>query len=144
MASIVVSLSAPLLLHGGKSHPGNFQRLPVSLLPGRRNHAAFVVKASSESSESTSLTVFKSIQNAWDKPEDRLGLFGFGFAAIVALWASTNLITAIDKLPLIPGALELIGILFSTWFTYRYLLFKPDREELFQILNKSVSDILGQ
>ncbi|XLT09220.1 hypothetical protein HN51_055013, partial [Arachis hypogaea] len=48
---------------------------------------------------------------------------------------------AVDKLPIIPTALELIGILFTTWFTYRYLLFKPDREELFRILNKSVSDI---
>ncbi|KAE9584616.1 hypothetical protein Lal_00021834 [Lupinus albus] len=144
MASIVASLSAPLLLHGAKSHTVNFQHTHLSLLSGRRNDAAFVVKSSSESSESTSLTIFKSVQNAWDKPEDRLGLFGFGFAAIAALWASTNLITAIDKLPLIPGALELIGILFSTWFTYRYLLFKPDREELFEILNKSVSDILGQ
>ncbi|KAF2323422.1 hypothetical protein GH714_035380 [Hevea brasiliensis] len=80
----------------------------------------------------------------WDKSEDRLALFGLGFAAIVALWASTNLISAIDKLPLIPSAFELIGILYSSWFVYRYLLFKPDREELFQIISKSVSDILGQ
>ncbi|XXG55850.1 hypothetical protein AAC387_Pa03g3419 [Persea americana] len=34
---------------------------------------------------------------------------------------------AIDKLPLIPTILEFIGILFSWWFIYRYLLFKPDR-----------------
>ncbi|XP_061367520.1 protein CURVATURE THYLAKOID 1C, chloroplastic [Gastrolobium bilobum] len=145
MASIVTSLPPPLLLHGRKSHPGIFQSCPISLLAGRRNHAAFVVKASGESSESsTSLTILKSVQNVWDKPEDRLGLIGLGFAAIVAVWASANLITAIDKLPVIPTTLELIGILFSVWFTYRYLLFKPDRAELFQILNKSVSDILGQ
>ncbi|XLS47733.1 hypothetical protein HN51_022091, partial [Arachis hypogaea] len=45
---------------------------------------------------------------------------------------------AVDKLPIIPTALELIGILFTMWFTYQYLLFKPDREELFRILNKSL------
>ncbi|XP_027344688.1 protein CURVATURE THYLAKOID 1C, chloroplastic [Abrus precatorius] len=145
MASIVASLPPPLLFHGKNSHPGNFQTFPVSLLPGRQNRFAFVVKASGESSESsTSLTIFKSVQNVWDQPEDRLGLIGLGFAAIAALWASTNLIAAIDKLPLIPNAMELIGIFFSLWFTYRYLIFKPDRQELFQILNKSVSDILGQ
>lgn len=146
MASIIASLPPPLLLHDRNSFPGNFQNFSVSsLLPGRRSNVPFVVKASGESSESsTSLTVFKSVQNVWDKPEDRLGLFGLGFAAVVALWASTNLIAAIDKLPVIPISLELIGILFSVWFTYRYLLFKPDREELFQILNKSTSDILGQ
>jgi hypothetical protein len=31
----------------------------------------------------------------WDTPEDRLGLIGLGFAAVVALWASTNLIAVI-------------------------------------------------
>ncbi|KAK2432576.1 Major facilitator superfamily protein [Trifolium repens] len=145
MASIIASLPPPLLLHGRKSFQGNFQNFPVSLLSGRRSNIAFVVKASGESSESsTSLTVFKSVQSVWDTPEDRLGLIGLGFAAVVALWASTNLIAAIDKLPVIPVSLEVIGILFSVWFTYRYLLFKPDREELFQILNKSASDILGR
>ncbi|KAL5072770.1 hypothetical protein RYX36_011754 [Vicia faba] len=146
MASMIATLSPPLLLHHGRnSFSGNFQSFSVSLLAGRRNSVAFVVKASGESSESsTSLTVLKSVQNAWDKPEDRLGLIGLGFSAVVAFWASTNLIAAIDKLPVLPFSFELIGILFSTWFTYRYLLFKPDREELFQILNKSASDILGQ
>ncbi|XP_054781710.1 LOW QUALITY PROTEIN: protein CURVATURE THYLAKOID 1C, chloroplastic [Prosopis cineraria] len=146
MASITCNLPPALLVHGGKPFSGNFKRSPISLVTGRQNHAAsvFTVKATGESSESsTSLTVFKSVQNVWDKPEDRVGLIGLGFTAVVALWASVNLITAIDKLPVIPGALELIGILFSSWFIYRYLLFKPDRQELFQILNKSISDILG-
>ncbi|KAF7843363.1 protein CURVATURE THYLAKOID 1C, chloroplastic [Senna tora] len=143
MASITVNLLPPLVVHGSKSFPGSFRTSPVSLLTGRQNRV--IVKATGESSESsTSLTVFKSVQNVWDKPEDRLGLFGVGFGAIVAFWASINLITALDKLPLIPTVMELIGIVFSSWFTYRYLLFKPDRQELFQILNKSVSDILGQ
>ncbi|KAL5176421.1 Protein CURVATURE THYLAKOID 1C, chloroplastic [Glycine soja] len=145
MASIVASLPPPLLLPARKYHPGNFPSSPFSLLSGRRNHVSFVVKASGESSESsTTLTVFKSVQNVWDQPEDRLGLIGLGFAAIAAFWASTNLIAAIDKLPVFPTVLELIGIFYSVWFTYRYLIFKPDREELFQILNKSASDILGQ
>nr|ACU14691.1 unknown [Glycine max] len=145
MASIVASLPPPLLLPARKYHPGNFPSSPFSLLSGRRNHVSFVVKASGESSESsTTLTVFKSVQNVWDQPEDRLGLIGLGFAAIAAFWASTNLIAAIDKLPVFPTVLELIGIFYSVWFTYRYLIFKPDREELFQILNKSASDIMGQ
>ncbi|PPD81737.1 hypothetical protein GOBAR_DD21322 [Gossypium barbadense] len=119
---------------------------------GRRNCAVFV-KATGDSSESsTSLSIVKSVRNVvalicleqWDKSdEDRVGLIGLGFAAIVALWTSTNLISVIDKLPIIPNVLEIIGILFSLWFIYRYLLFKPDREELFQIINKSLSQIFG-
>ncbi|XP_028789271.1 protein CURVATURE THYLAKOID 1C, chloroplastic isoform X4 [Neltuma alba] len=117
MASITANLPPALLVHGVKPFSGNLKRSPIFLVPGRQNHPAglFTVKATGESSESsTSLTVIKSVQNV-----------------------------AIDKLPLIPGLLELIGILFSSWFTYRYLLFKPDRQELYQILNKSISDILG-
>ncbi|XP_014515158.1 protein CURVATURE THYLAKOID 1C, chloroplastic [Vigna radiata var. radiata] len=145
MASIVASLLPPLLLPSRNSHPGTFPAFPVSLLSGRRSNVSLVVKASRESAESsTSLTVFKSVQNVWDQPEDRLGLFGLGFAAVAAFWASTNLVAAIDKLPLFPAVFELIGIFYSLWFTYRYLVFKPDREELFQILNKSATDILGQ
>ncbi|CAJ1951141.1 unnamed protein product [Sphenostylis stenocarpa] len=145
MASIVASLPPPLLLPARNSHPGTFPTFPVSLLSGRRNHVSFVVKAAGESSESsTTLTVFKSVQNVWDQPEDRLGLFGLGFAAVAAFWASANLVAAIDKLPLFPTVFELIGIFYTVWFTYRYLIFKPDREELFQILNKSAKDILGQ
>ncbi|MBA0748979.1 hypothetical protein Gogos_002949, partial [Gossypium gossypioides] len=80
----------------------------------RRNCAVFV-KATGDSSESsTSLSIVKSVRNVWDKSdEDRVGLIGLGFAAIVALWTSTNLISVIDKLPIIPNVLEIIGILFS-------------------------------
>ncbi|GLU14493.1 hypothetical protein SLE2022_310580 [Rubroshorea leprosula] len=143
MASITASLS-PLFVQGRKTPSRTVQKLPVSSFRERQNHA-FVMKASGESSESsTTLTIVKSVQNVWDKSEDRLGLIGLGFAAIVVLWTSLNLVSAIDRLPLIPSALELIGVLFSAWFTYRYLLFKPDREELIQIIKKPVSDILGQ
>lgn len=103
------------------------------------------MKATGESSESsTSLSIVKSVQNIWDDSEDRLPLVGLGFAALVAVWASANVITAVDKLPVVPSALEFVGILYSSWFVYRYLLLKPNREELFQIIKKSVGDILGQ
>jgi len=36
----------------------------------------------------------------------------------------------VDSLPLVPQLLELVGISFSAWFVYRYLIYKPDREEL--------------
>ncbi|KAK3225402.1 hypothetical protein Dsin_005264, partial [Dipteronia sinensis] len=75
----------------------------------------------------------------WDNSEDRLGIIGLGFAAVVALWASANLITAIDKLPIIPNAMEFVGILFST-----ISIFTAYGEELFQIIDKSLSNVFGQ
>ncbi|XP_012073377.1 protein CURVATURE THYLAKOID 1C, chloroplastic [Jatropha curcas] len=146
MASIVANLPPTVLVIPSRSTLfSTRQKLRVSPIRERQSCAAVVVKAAGESSESsTSLSIVKSVQNVWDKPEDRVALIGLGFAAIVGLWASANLVSAVDKLPVIPSALELIGILYSSWFVYRYLLFKPDREELVQIINKTISDVLGQ
>ncbi|XP_022144822.1 protein CURVATURE THYLAKOID 1C, chloroplastic [Momordica charantia] len=144
MASIVASLPPPLLAPG-KSFTllNTSQKLTVFPIAKKRS-ATVVVKATGDSSDSSSLSIIKSVQNIWDQPEDRLGLFGLGFAAVAALWTATNFVTAIDKLPLLPGLLEFIGALVSWWFVYRYLLFKPNREELLQIINKSIADVLGQ
>ncbi|XVF24971.1 hypothetical protein REPUB_Repub13aG0173100 [Reevesia pubescens] len=115
MASLNASLPPPLLLQGRKTLFRTLQKLPFSSTRESRN-CAVIVKATGDSSESsTSLSIVKSVQNVWDtSDEDRVGLIGLGFAAIVALWTSTNLISAIDKLPLIPNVLEFIGILFSS------------------------------
>lgn len=145
MASILATLSPPLLAPGTSFILLNTsQKLTVFPIAKGRS-ANVVVKAIGGSSESsTSLDIIKAVRNVWDEPEERVGLFGLGFAAVVALWTATNLVTAIDKLPILPGVMEFIGILVSWWFVYRYLLFKPNREELLEIINKSVVDVLGQ
>ncbi|PSS17930.1 Protein CURVATURE THYLAKOID 1C like [Actinidia chinensis var. chinensis] len=148
MASIVANLHLPVLVHGRQPvlrALGKFTVSATGLTGGRQDRVAIVTKATGESSESsTSRSIVKSVQNVWENSEDRFALIGLGFTSIVAIWASANLITAIDKLPIIPSAFEFVGILFSSWFIYRYLIFKPDREELVQTVNKSISDILGQ
>ncbi|KAF9616473.1 hypothetical protein IFM89_029770 [Coptis chinensis] len=144
MASTTIGILSPsLLFHGRKAHFTSLYRLPVSSFKESKRRVTLVAKATGESSDS-SLDIVKSVQNIWDKSEDRIALVGLGFTGVVALWASTNLVSSIDKIPVLPSFLELIGILFSWWFIYRYLLFKPDREEFYEIVKKSVSDILGQ
>lgn len=86
----------------------------------------------------------KSVQEAWEKTDDKVAIAGLGLAGLVAIWAAAGLINAIDKLPLIPDVFELVGIVFSGWFVYRYLLFKPDREELLKIIDETKSKITGQ
>ncbi|KAL0696668.1 hypothetical protein Bca4012_063848 [Brassica carinata] len=142
MASVSATLPPPLLLTQRKPNLTSVQKLPFSLTRGndssfflfdkisslsvssflvdrRSPSIGLMVKASGESSESsTDLDVVSSIQNVWDKSEDRLGLIGLSFAGIVAFWASLNIITAIDKLPVISSGFELVGILFSTVMVY--------------------------
>ncbi|KAG9141498.1 hypothetical protein Leryth_001931 [Lithospermum erythrorhizon] len=146
MASTLAQLPPPTILFN--SRPPLFatlQRITMPTLEGKKIRYTIVAKATGESSESSnSLSIVESVQNVWNKSEDRIALIGLGFAAIVGLWASANLVAAIDKLPLVPSALELVGILYSSWFVYQYLLFKPDREEFFRGVGKYISDILGQ
>ena len=39
-------------------------------------------------------------------------------------------IGSINSVPLLPKLMELIGLGYSCWFVYRYLLFKDSRSEL--------------
>ncbi|KAJ3695729.1 hypothetical protein LUZ60_001106 [Juncus effusus] len=144
MAVSLAILPPPLTLCGKRfSSIDGLQKLPLSKISGKRINLV-VTKAVGDSSDSSSGSIVKSVQNLWSSPEDRIALAGLGFAAIAAIWASSNFISAIDKLPLLPNLFEFIGILFSSWFIYRYLLFKPDREELVKIINSSISRVLGQ
>ncbi|KAI5422174.1 protein CURVATURE THYLAKOID 1B, chloroplastic [Lathyrus oleraceus] len=94
--------------------------------------------------DSTELPEFvKSIQETWDKVDDKYAVSTLIVASVIALWSSTGLISAIDKLPLIPGVLELIGIGYSGWFAYKNLVFKPEREELVQKVKETVNEIIG-
>lgn len=84
--------------------------------------------------------IFKSAKEAWDKVEDKYAVSSLAVAGVVALWGSTGMISAIDRLPLIPGALELVGIGYTGWFAYKNLVFKPDREALL----RKIKDIYGE
>ncbi|KAL7152466.1 hypothetical protein ABFS83_04G098900 [Erythranthe nasuta] len=144
MASVLARLPAsPLMVVNGGRQPvfGTIQKLAVPTIKERQDRLGVVAKATSESSDSS---IVKSVLNVWDKSEDRVALVALGFAGVVGFWAAINLVTSIEKIPVVPSVLELIGLLFSSWFTYRYLLFKPDRQELSQAVSKSISDILGQ
>ncbi|KAL7114145.1 hypothetical protein ACP275_04G101600 [Erythranthe tilingii] len=144
MASVLARLPAsPLMVVNGGRQPvfGTIQKLAVPTIKERQDRLAVIAKATGESSDSS---IVKSVLNVWDKSEDRVALVALGFAGVVGFWASINLVTSIEKIPVVPSVLELIGLLFSSWFTYRYLLFKPDRQELSQAVSKSISDILGQ
>uniref|UniRef100_A0A6N2N219 Uncharacterized protein n=1 Tax=Salix viminalis TaxID=40686 RepID=A0A6N2N219_SALVM len=91
MASIIANLpSPPLLVHE------------------RQNCVSVFVRATGEIAanlilcKAGILCYVKLESSQWDDSEDRLALVGLGFAAL-----------AIDKLPVVPSTLELIGMLFS-------------------------------
>ncbi|ONK72663.1 uncharacterized protein A4U43_C04F21790 [Asparagus officinalis] len=87
--------------------------------------------------------IVKTIQEAWDKVEDKYAVSSLAVAVVIALWGSTGMISAIDRLPVVPGVLELVGIGYTGWFAYRNLVFKPDREALIAKIKSTYSEIIG-
>ncbi|KAJ8632473.1 hypothetical protein MRB53_025809 [Persea americana] len=87
--------------------------------------------------------IVKTVQEAWDKLDDKYAVASLAVAGIIVLWGSAGLISAIDRLPLIPGVLELVGIGFTGWFVYQNLVFQPDREALLRKVTDTYNDIIG-
>ncbi|XP_010688395.2 protein CURVATURE THYLAKOID 1B, chloroplastic [Beta vulgaris subsp. vulgaris] len=126
----------------------------VAMATGEAQVAAAPAVAPATTPESTDETssavdsldtseIVKTIQEAWDKVEDKYAVSTLAAAGAVALWGSTGMISAIDRLPLIPGVLELVGIGYTGWFAYRNLVFKPEREALIKKIKDTYKDIIG-
>ncbi|WCJ22519.1 Protein CURVATURE THYLAKOID 1B chloroplastic [Euphorbia peplus] len=109
-----------------------------------RNVVAMATGEASPEVDTTELPeVLKTVQEAWDKVDDKYAVSSLAVAGVVALWGSTGMISAIDRLPLIPGVLELVGIGYTGWFAYKNLVFKPDREALIEKIKSTYSDVIG-
>ncbi|KAK4268946.1 hypothetical protein QN277_022169 [Acacia crassicarpa] len=87
--------------------------------------------------------IVKKIQQAWDKVEDKYAVSTVAAAGAVALWGTAGMISAIDRLPLIPGVLEVVGIGYTGWFAYKNLIFKPDREAFVRKVKETYYEIIG-
>ncbi|RVX10108.1 Protein curvature thylakoid 1A, chloroplastic [Vitis vinifera] len=89
------------------------------------------VRASS--SEETSLNteeLFTDLKAKWDALENKSTVFLYGGGAIVAVWLSSVVVGAVNSVPLLPKIMELVGLGYTAWFVYRYILFKSNRKEL--------------
>lgn len=65
---------------------------------------------------------------------------GYLVGGIVLLTVLRAIVSAIDSLPVLPGALELIGLGYTAWFIWRYVLFRESRSELLE----EIDDFLGR
>jgi hypothetical protein len=72
-------------------------------------------------------TIIGRLQVKWEETDEKPAVVAAGVSAFVVIWALSGLIDRLDNLPLVGGFLELVGLLVTGWFTYRYLTFAPDR-----------------
>ncbi|KAJ0974911.1 hypothetical protein J5N97_016876 [Dioscorea zingiberensis] len=97
-----------------------------------RRFSALQVRASSEESPSSvqSDDLLEDLKQKWDAIENKSTVFLYGGGALVAVWLSSVVVGAINSVPLLPKIMELVGLGYTGWFVYRYLLFKSSRKEL--------------
>ncbi|MBD2346677.1 CAAD domain-containing protein [Anabaena subtropica] len=79
--------------------------------------------------------------NQYKQPLVSVGLI---VAAIVAVKVLLAVLDALNDIPLVAPTFELIGIGYSAWFVYRYLLKASTREELTNEITTLKSQVVGQ
>jgi hypothetical protein len=84
------------------------------------------------------------IQTKWEETEDKPAAVAVTLGALLALVAASSVVDAVDKIPIISDIIELVGVVVTGWFTYRYLVFGPDREELVSNIKVFLSKVYGK
>jgi hypothetical protein len=86
----------------------------------------------------------EDLKAAWEKTDDKPAVVVLGSAALVALIAANAVVSTVDRVPVLSSLMQLVGLIVSGWFTYRYLAFKPDREELLRNVDAYLTKVLGK
>jgi valyl-tRNA synthetase len=98
--------------------------------------------ASTESTASDGSTVkVRSQPQSYQKSLMTLGVLFGSFIAARLIWA---VVDVVDHLLLISPLVELIGIGYSAWFVYRYLLRSQDRQDFLAVVRSLREQIAGQ
>ncbi|KAK4411468.1 protein CURVATURE THYLAKOID 1A, chloroplastic [Sesamum angolense] len=104
---------------------------PFNQLKGSKRSPQLLVKASSSDESSIDTNeLFSDLKEKWDAVENKTTVIIYGGGAVVAVWLASTLIGAVNSVPLLPKIMELVGLGYTGWFVYRYLLFKQSRKEL--------------
>ncbi|MCL7048979.1 hypothetical protein MKW94_017490 [Papaver nudicaule] len=102
------------------------------------------VKAEETSSGSVEVNeLFEDLKEKWDGLENKSTVLIYGGGGLVAVWLSTVVVGAINSVPLLPKIMELVGLGYTGWFVYRYLLFKSSRKELASDIESLKKKIAG-
>ncbi|CAL2241940.1 unnamed protein product [Prunus armeniaca] len=99
---------------------------PLKAFPESRR-LSLQIRASSSEETSTSIDtgeLLTDLKEKWDAVENKSTVILYGGGAIVVVWLSSIVVGAVNSVPLLPKVLELVGLGYTGWFVYRYLLFK--------------------
>jgi hypothetical protein len=148
-SSVICSSSSsfnPVFLRNRSFH-GTTVRLGATK-PESRGFAPLPVRAvSSDDSTSDAAKQFEELyadlKAKWEGLENKTTVVVYAGGALVALWLSSTIVGAINSVPLLPKIMELVGLTYTGWFVYRYLLFKSSRKELVEDIEELKRKVTG-
>ncbi|KAG2539720.1 hypothetical protein PVAP13_9NG487900 [Panicum virgatum] len=85
----------------------------------------------------------QEVRMHWDGIENKFAMTTLAVTVTLVMWSAGGVVSAIDRLPIVPRLMEVVGIGYSGWFAYRYLLFKPDRDAFFAKVMEFYEDIIS-
>jgi hypothetical protein len=86
--------------------------------------------ADKDSSSFDAEEILKDLSEKWDAVEDKTTVALYGGGALFALYLTNSIVSTVNAIPLLPGLLETVGLGYTGYFAYRYLLTKSSRQEL--------------
>merc|ERR1712023_485814 len=102
-----------------------------------------VIRSNKSESSVEASQILKDLSDRWDKVEDKTSVVLYGSGAIVLLWLASTIVNSVSSIPLLPKLMELVGLSYTAWFTYRYLLMNTTRLELIQDIEDLKKKISG-
>eukprot|EP00244_Chara_vulgaris_P007071 TRINITY_DN2653_c0_g2_i1.p1 TRINITY_DN2653_c0_g2~~TRINITY_DN2653_c0_g2_i1.p1 ORF type:complete len:223 (+),score=60.93 TRINITY_DN2653_c0_g2_i1:70-669(+) len=144
-ALVSLSLSRQAASTFGNAFPSSSPRLRESLRRQQRSAVLVRAQADDGSSELTEQAekLWKDLQVKWEGVEDKTTVVVYAGGAVFGLWLLSSVASAVNSVPLLPKLLELIGLGYTSWFVYRYLLFKDTRQELLNEIEDLKAKVTG-
>lgn len=84
------------------------------------------------------------VSSFYQQYKSPLTVIGLILASIIALKVFLGVVDALNDIPFLEPTFELIGIGYSVWFIYRYLLKSSNRQELSQNIQVLKEQVLGR
>ncbi len=88
--------------------------------------------------------MYKELSKFIEKNQQFLLNLLYFFLAIVAVKLTLAILAAINDIPLLSPLFELVGLGYTGWFVYRYLLTKSSRKELAQEFESLKTQVIGK
>ncbi|CAN6167254.1 unnamed protein product [Urochloa humidicola] len=126
--------------------------LPPALEPAKRDGWEGFARGVTGAAEEEKVEEVQSEPASWDvlnqigvelDSDKSYSVLVYGTSALVAIWISSIVVSALDSVPLVPQVMEVVGLGFTIWFTSRYLIFKENRDELITRVSSIKNQILG-